>query len=99
MDIVRAFRIVSIAEAASFLVLLLIAMPLKYIADFPAAVSLVGAIHGVLFMGYVGLVFVVREQLGWNMTRTVLALIAAVLPVAPFFVERHWARPAAPAAA
>jgi integral membrane protein len=50
-------------------------------------------------MGYVGLVFVVREQLGWNMTRTVLALVAAVLPVAPFFVERHWARPAAPAAA
>ncbi|WP_103564209.1 DUF3817 domain-containing protein [Actinomadura rubteroloni] len=90
MDNVRAFRIVSIAEAVSFLVLLLIAMPLKYAADAPAAVSIVGPIHGVLFLGYVGMVFLVRPVLGWNGTRTVLALLAAVLPVAPFLVERYW---------
>ncbi|MFD0900932.1 DUF3817 domain-containing protein [Actinomadura sediminis] len=94
MDIVRAFRLVSIAEAVSFLVLLLVAMPLKYMADMPAAVSLVGPIHGVLFIAYVGVAVIVRQQLGWNMTRTILALGAAVLPVAPFFVERHWTKPA-----
>ncbi|MFB4297276.1 DUF3817 domain-containing protein [Actinomadura sp. NTSP31] len=94
MDIVRAFRVVSIAEATSFLVLLLIAMPLKYGADLPVAVQVMGPIHGILFLGYVGLAFVVGEKLGWGLKRTVLALVAAVLPVAPFFVERHWARPA-----
>lgn len=92
MDIVRAFRIVSIVEAVSFLVLLLIAMPLKYMGDMPVAVSVVGPIHGVLFLGYVGLAFLVREPLRWDVKRTVLALIAAVLPVAPFFVERYWAK-------
>ncbi|WP_067452988.1 DUF3817 domain-containing protein [Actinomadura macra] len=94
MDIVRAFRIVSIAEAVSFLVLLLIAMPLKYMADAPVAVQIMGPTHGVLFIAYTGMVFFVREQLRWDIKRTVLALAAGVLPVAPFFVEHHWAKPA-----
>jgi len=94
VDTVRALRYVSIAEATSFLVLLLIAMPLKYGADIPQVVSVVGAIHGVLFMAYVGLVFAAREAMAWDLKRTVLALIASVLPVAPLFVERHWVKPA-----
>lgn len=89
----RGFRIVSIAEAVSFLVLLLIAMPLKYAGDMPAGVQAMGPIHGILFLVYVGMVFVVRGQLRWNASRTVLALIASVLPVAPFLVEHYWAKP------
>ncbi|SFP41987.1 MULTISPECIES: DUF3817 domain-containing protein [Actinomadura] len=99
MDLIRVFRYVSIAEAASFLLLLLVAMPLKYGADAPAGVQLTGPVHGVLFMAYVGLVFLVREQLRWDLRRTVLALGAAVLPVAPFFVERRWTTPPAAEAA
>ncbi|MFC5744069.1 DUF3817 domain-containing protein [Actinomadura rugatobispora] len=94
MDIVRALRIVSIAEAVSFLLLLLVAMPLKYMADTPQGVQVMGPVHGVLFLGYVGLVLVAQGALGWKGKRTVLALIAGVLPVAPFFVERHWVKPA-----
>lgn len=91
---IRVFRFVSIAEAISFLLLLLVAMPLKYGASTPAGVQLLGPVHGVLFMAYVGLVFIVRDQLGWDLKRTVLALGAAVLPVAPFLVERYWTAPA-----
>lgn len=90
MDIVRILRYVSIAEATSFLLLLLVAMPLKYGADTPQGVQVMGPIHGVLFLAYVGLVLMVRGQLVWDLKRTVLALIAAVLPVAPYFVERFW---------
>ncbi|GAA1531343.1 DUF3817 domain-containing protein [Actinomadura kijaniata] len=96
MDIVRAFRLVSIIEAVSFLVLLLVAMPLKYLAEIPAAVSIVGPIHGILWIAYVALVLVVRAPLRWDGKRTVLALVASVLPVAPFFVERKWTTPAEP---
>jgi len=95
---IRVFRVVSVAEAVSFLLLLLVAMPLKYGADVPAGVQMIGPLHGVLFMAYVGLVFLVREQLGWGFKRTVPALGAAFLPVAPFLVERYWTRPATPAA-
>ncbi|WP_433474111.1 DUF3817 domain-containing protein [Spirillospora sp. CA-142024] len=96
---IRVFRFVSVAEAVSFLLLLLVAMPLKYGADAPAGVQLMGPVHGTLFLAYVALVFLVREQLRWDVRRTVLALGAGVLPVAPFFVERHWTRRAAEPAA
>ncbi|MCD0451370.1 DUF3817 domain-containing protein [Actinocorallia sp. API 0066] len=97
---IRAFRYVSLAEATSFLLLLLVAMPLKYLADQPLAVSVVGAAHGGLFLAYVALVALTFRDLGWSLGRAFLALVAAVLPVAPFFVEKHWIKePAAPAAA
>lgn len=95
MDVIRVFRLFSVLEAVSFLVLLLIAMPLKYGADAEAGVQLVGPVHGVLVMAYVGMVFLVRDKLRWDVKRTVLALGAAVLPVAPFLVERYWTTPPA----
>jgi integral membrane protein len=97
VDILRAFRVVSLAEATSFLILLLVAMPLKYAAGLPFAVQIMGPIHGVLFLGYVALVFMTRDRLRWSPSRTVLALVAAVLPVAPYYVERNWIKDPVPA--
>jgi integral membrane protein len=92
VDIVRAFRIVSLLEATSFL-LLLVASVLKRTADFPEGVTVLGPVHGILFVGYVAVAFMSRSQTGWSNGRMALALGAAVLPVAPFFVERKWLRP------
>ena len=60
------FRIVSLVEGLSFLVLLLIAMPLKYQFGMPEAVSVVGMTHGMLFMAYVALTFMVGPRQGWS---------------------------------
>lgn len=90
MNTVKALRYVSIAEASSFILLLAVAMPLKYGAGTPQGVQLMGPIHGMLFLAYVALVFMVREQLRWDGRRTVQALIASVIPFAPFYVERKW---------
>jgi integral membrane protein len=96
VDILRALRLVSLAEATSFL-LLLVATAVKYGAAAPLGVKILGPIHGVLFLGYVGLVLLAREQAGWNGSRTLLALAAGVLPFAPYYVERNWLRAPAPA--
>jgi integral membrane protein len=91
VDIVRTLRVISLAEATSFL-LLLVATAVKYGAGLPQGVKVLGPLHGVLFLGYVALVLMARGPLGWSAGRTVLALVAGVLPVAPLLVEHFWLR-------
>jgi integral membrane protein len=86
----RSFlRSVALTEGVSFLVLLGIAMPLKYLAGMPAAVKLVGWTHGVLFMLLVGaLAHAVRTR-GWTVSRAGIVFVSALLPFGPFVVDRR----------
>lgn len=88
MSVVRAVRLVGLAEAVSFLVLLLAAMPLKYLAGNPLGVRIVGPIHGALFVAYCVLVLVAAKRAGWDLGRVVTLIAAAFLPFGPFFTDR-----------
>lgn len=88
----KLFRAVAYLEGISFLLLLGIAMPLKYMAGMPEAVRFVGWAHGVLFMAYVGVAFVASDQGNWPLRRLIESLVAAVLPFGPFWLERRWRR-------
>lgn len=83
----RWFRIVADLEGISFLLLLFIAMPLKYIWDNPWMVQKVGMAHGVLFIAYVFLVLIMFPQFNWNARKVALALFAAVIPFGTFWVN------------
>ena len=85
-------------EGASFLVLLGIAMPLKYLAGQPMAVRVVGMLHGLLFMLYVAAVLQVSVQMRWPLRRVLAALVASVVPFGPFVFDAHLRRELAPAA-
>jgi len=85
---VNNFRIFSFIEAASFLILLFIAMPLKYLAHFPAAVSIVGTIHGAIFLAYLGFVAIIAGKEKWRPGSIFGALAAGVLPFGPFAFDR-----------
>lgn len=85
---IKQFAWISMAEGTSFLVLLLIAMPLKYLADMPLMVKYIGWAHGVLFILYIVKVAVLGGKLKWSVKRILLYFIAALLPIAPFIVER-----------
>ncbi len=82
------FKLVAILEGISFLLLLGVAMPLKYVWGFAEATKVIGMVHGLLFIAYVIMVILIREQLKWNIKTTLLALIASVLPFGPFVVDR-----------
>jgi integral membrane protein len=84
----KYFRVLGFAEALSFLVLLGIAMPLKYVWGIPEATRIIGMIHGVLFIAYAYMAFVVGRQMNWPMTRVIGAWIAASLPFGPIFYDR-----------
>ena len=80
------FRKTAFIEGISYLVLLFIAMPLKYIWNKPWMVEQVGMAHGVLFVGYVIAVFVVRKTLSWNLKQTFIALALSFVPFGTFYV-------------
>ena len=87
---VAVLRVVGLAEGVSFLVLLGIAMPLKYLADMPLAVKIVGSLHGGLFLLYILDVFWAAHFRKWSCGLIAVDLIASVLPFGPFVMDRHW---------
>ncbi len=87
---VKTFKWVSILEGVSFLVLLLIAMPLKYIWEAPQMVQVVGMLHGILFVLYILGAFWISRALGWNLKTLFIVCISSVLPLGPFYVEKKY---------
>lgn len=86
--LIKIYRVNAFLEGVSFLVLLGIAMPLKYMYNKPEMVKIVGMAHGLLFVAYILLVVIVRDQLKWNMKNTLLAFGASVLPFGTFYADR-----------
>lgn len=82
-------RKVGLFEGISLLVLLFIAMPLKYIWDQPLAVKVVGWIHGALFVLFMLLVLRVYEQRNWPFKKVILAFVAAFLPFGTFVFDKR----------
>ena len=87
---IRSFKAVSTLEAVSFLVLLGVAMPLKYIWDLPEMVQIVGMAHGILFILYVIGAYFMYEQLNWERKTLFFVLVCSVLPFGPFYAERKY---------
>jgi integral membrane protein len=85
----KRFKWISLIEGLSFLILLFIAMPLKYMFDTPLAVTYVGWVHGLLFIIYIYTVFPTASKLKWNFSRTFFALLASILPFGPFIFDRN----------
>jgi integral membrane protein len=97
-DPVARLRIVGMAEGASFLALLFIAMPLKYAMGLPLAVRIVGMLHGVLFLAYCVVLADAARAKKWPAKRTLGLFVAALLPFGPFVVDKGLKRePTSPA--
>ena len=87
----RRLRTIGLAEGVSFLVLLGIAMPLKYLGDIPLAVTIVGWIHGLLFIALCTAVLQVKRALGWDIRPVGRVVLAGLLPFGPFVID-GWLR-------
>jgi integral membrane protein len=88
---VGRLRTIGLMEGTSFLVLLLIAMPLKYLGGIAMAVKVVGWAHGVLFMASVVALTVAYASVSWSAGRTLMVFLAAFVPGGPFLLDR-WMR-------
>lgn len=87
-DLLTRFRLVALLEGVSFLVLLFIAMPLKYGWDMPLAVRITGSVHGFLFIAFLYYLLLVRQSRNWPFRMTALAFLASLLPFGTFVLDR-----------
>lgn len=88
------FCTIALLEGISYIFLLGIAMPIKYMAGNPAFVQYGGWVHGLLFVVYVILLIRLALRDEWKMGRIALAFFASLVPFAPFYLERKLKREA-----
>ena len=92
MKLLQFFRKVALFEGISLIVLLGIAMPLKYIWDQPEAVRIVGWIHGILFIFYIWILLHVWIGKSWPFKRLTIAVIASLVPFGTVIFDRSLKR-------
>ena len=83
------FRSIALLEGISYLILLCIAMPLKYKFGFELAVKYTGWAHGVLFIAYIVLLLMVWKQYNWSFKKVVFAFAASLIPFGTFVLDKQ----------
>lgn len=86
--LLKQFYMIGHWEGISFLVLLFIAMPLKYFFDMPKAVSVVGMAHGVLFVAYAIWLFRSMETYKWTLKKAGIAFLLSFIPFGTFYLHK-----------
>lgn len=80
-------RLLAFVEGVSFLILLFVTMPLKYAFDMPGPNKVFGMVHGLLFVLYVLAVIQAKIERDWTIKKTLLALVASVIPFGTFWAD------------
>ena len=86
------FRVVSFLEGTSYILLLFVAVPVKYWMNDPQYVKLLGMPHGLLFVGYLVLAFLLKPELKWSIREFGVILLASILPFGTFYIDKKYLR-------
>ena len=85
---INILRILGNVEGVSYLLLIFIAMPLKYAYDMPMAVKIIGMVHGVLFVAYCMVLALCMKKFSWKLGFGVYLFIATLIPFGTFVTDR-----------
>ena len=81
------FRIIAFLEGLSYVALLFVAVPIKYISGDPQYVKLLGMPHGALFLAYIVFALLISSEMGWSRKTLYIVLLASIIPFGTFFIE------------
>ena len=90
--IINLFRITALLEGISYILLLFIAVPIKYLLDDPTYVKLLGMPHGILFIGYIILAVVGKNKFNWSYLEFFIISAASLIPFGTFYVDKKYLR-------
>lgn len=88
----KTFRIISFLEGVSFVLLLFIATPIKYLLNNEIFVKMLGMPHGLLFIAYVAMAIMLKYELNWKPKTFIVILAASVIPFGTFYVDKKYLR-------
>lgn len=86
----KIFKIVALLEGLSYILLLGVGMPLKYMAGNDVMVKSLGMPHGVLFIAYVIIAFLLKGEMKWDLKNFLIILVCSLLPFGTFYVDRKY---------
>ncbi len=89
-SLITIFRWVAFLEGVSYILLLFIATPIKYLMHDPSYVKLLGMPHGLLFILYIILAFMVKPEMRWTAKQFAFVLLASIVPFGTFYIERKY---------
>jgi integral membrane protein len=81
-------RVIALLEGWSLLLLLFIAMPVKYLLGVPEATQAIGLIHGILFVIFIGATAIISIVHKWNLIRVFVVMASSVVPFGTFYIDR-----------
>ena len=84
------FRIIALLEGVSYILLMTIGLYFKYLLNDDTYVKLLGMPHGVLFMLYILIAFLLRKQEQWSFINFVIILFASLIPFGTFYINRKY---------
>lgn len=87
------FRITALLEGVSYILLLFIATPIKYVLNEPQYVKLLGMPHGILFMAYVVMAIMLKKELNWNTKQFTEIVLASIIPFGTFYIDKKYLKP------
>lgn len=86
----RLFKYTALFEGISLLLLLFLAMPLKYVFGMPLMVRIIGMAHGLLFIAYIVLAILLKSEERWKTGKFILICLASIVPFGTFYVEKKY---------
>lgn len=86
----KTFKTISFLEGVSYILLLFVGVPLKYLGSNDILVKLLGMPHGLLFIAYIAFALVIRKGMTWDGITTLIVLIASLLPFGTFYVNKKY---------
>ncbi|PKH49741.1 hypothetical protein CXF68_03090 [Tenacibaculum sp. Bg11-29] len=86
---INIFKIVSLLEGVSYLLLLFIATPIKYLQGNPEYVKMLGMPHGLLFVAYIIIAIMLKFELNWGGKTFGIVCLLSILPFGTFFVGKY----------
>ena len=86
---VKIVRLLAMIEGISLITLLFVAMPLKYHYALPVAVTVVGWVHGMLWIVFLFYVSRASQALNWNDRFLFQLVLSSVIPFGMIFMDRR----------